>query len=91
MRKGNGFWQLLGVEYRLKLECGLCFKCDEKFISHGCKNTQLIVLVRTKDKEGESEADEQGTKLTKLEFTQIELSIHLIMGLTSYKTLKLKR
>ena len=81
---------LFDKEFQDKRAKGLCFKCDDKWsMGHRCKNKELSVLWM--DGEAELESQDEGEQLVdKADEPTPEVSLNLVIGLSSPKTMKLR-
>ena len=90
--------KLTDSEIQVKRQKGLCFRCDDKWLSrHRCKRKELQVIMIPEDIEDEgstpdSKTEEEGT--VGLESTEvqkkIEVSFQSVAGLSTNSTMKLK-
>ncbi|KAJ1379359.1 Retrotransposon gag domain [Sesbania bispinosa] len=90
--KGKGFKKLTDAEFQEKSRKGLCFRCDEKFgPGHVCKNKQLHVLILNEEcmEEEEEEEGHDSQNGEDLENKVLQLSMYIITGLTSKKSIKM--
>ncbi|KDO38385.1 hypothetical protein CISIN_1g045527mg, partial [Citrus sinensis] len=95
--EGRGFRKLTEAELQSNQECGLCYKCDEKFSpGHRCRKQELqVVLLQEYEAEAQAVEDvgqerELESKPTEGAKNQVvEVSLNSVVGLTSPKTLKL--
>ena len=84
------FRKLSKAKLQAKREKGLCYCCDDRFASgHHCRLKELQVMVYQGEEELlESNDEDQEVHGTDQEL--VELSMNLVVGLTSPKTIKLK-
>lgn len=71
-----------------KREKGLCYNCDEHITpGHQCKKCQLFLLNREEEcKVSTIDEIEEG----KLEEEELQISVHVTTGATSYPTIRAK-
>lgn len=92
-RRENNFRRLSDDEFRAKVEKGLCFCCDEKFVpGHRCKFRQLRVMI-TNEEEGEEKMEDMEDEEFPAEVSEEEVNLNSssVVGLDSPKTMKIDR
>ena len=91
---------LLDVEFRSRLDKGLCFKCNDKYsLGHRCRvkeKRELMLFIMNEEESNEEECVTEENTEAVLELNHLnltegnEIELKTINGLTSMGTMKLK-
>lgn len=69
----------------------LCYNCDQWYVrGHKCKTRKLYLLERADDDEGLDLEEEEEDPTHKEKFDEPLISVHALVGLTSYQTIRVK-